>query len=115
VFKSKKSIDGIVKGKFTLGADASVAAGPVGRQAEASTDIKFQAEILSYSRSRGLFAGVSLEGSALQIDNEYNAGFYGDDNITADKIFSGETKSVPNVAIKFKQELEKHAKMVAQD
>jgi lipid-binding SYLF domain-containing protein len=112
VFKSRKSIDGIVRGKFTLGADASVAAGPVGRQVEAGTDIQFKAEILSYSRSRGLFAGVSLEGSALQIDDEYNAGFYGDDAITADKILTGKTKSIPQVAEKFIQELEKHTKTV---
>jgi lipid-binding SYLF domain-containing protein len=65
VFKSRKGVDGIVKGKFTLGADAAVAAGPVGRQAEAATDIQLKAEIYSYSRSRGLFAGISLEGAAL--------------------------------------------------
>jgi lipid-binding SYLF domain-containing protein len=108
VFRSRKSIDGIVDGTFTLGADASVAAGPVGRQAEAGTDLQFKAEILSYSRSRGVFAGVSLEGSALQIDNEYNAGFYGDDSITSDDILSGNIQSVPRVAVKFVQELVKY-------
>lgn len=60
IFKSTRSIEGIKKGKFTIGADASVAAGPVGRSASASTDVLFKAEILSYSRSRGVFAGVSL-------------------------------------------------------
>ncbi len=76
IFRTRRSVDGIMKGKFTLGADASVAAGPVGRHAEAGTDIQLKAEILSYSRSRGLFAGVSLEGSALQIDYEANGEFY---------------------------------------
>ncbi len=69
-FKSRRSIDAIYNGKFTLGLDAAVAGGPVGRKAEAGTDIMLKAEILSYSRSRGLFAGVSLEGSALQINHE---------------------------------------------
>ena len=59
VFKSRKSVDAIARGKFTLGADASVAAGPVGRHAEAGTDIQLKSEIYSYSRNRGLFAGVA--------------------------------------------------------
>lgn len=70
VFKSMKSVKAIEEGKFTLGADASVAAGPVGRHAEAGTDIKLESEIYSYSRSRGLFAGVALEGSALSLRHD---------------------------------------------
>jgi len=77
VFKTAKSVDGIVKGTFTLGADAAVAAGPVGRRGKAATDAELKAEILSYSRSRGLFAGISLEGSKLSIDHDANADFYG--------------------------------------
>lgn len=77
VFKSQKSVDGLLRGKFTLGADAAIAAGPVGRRAGAATDAELKAEIYSYSRSRGLFAGVSLEGSALQIDDAANASYYG--------------------------------------
>ncbi len=76
VFRTKKSVDGLLNGKFTLGADAAVAAGPVGRRAEASTDAKLKAEILSYSRSRGLFAGVSLGGSVLNVDPANNAAYY---------------------------------------
>jgi len=76
VFKSQKSIDAITKGKITLGADAAVAAGPVGRMVGAGTDIKLQSEIFSYSRSRGLFAGIALEGSAIQIDDNANINFY---------------------------------------
>jgi len=87
VFKSSKSIEGITKGKFTLGADASIAAGPVGRSVEAATDMQLKAEIYSYSRNRGLFAGVSLEGAAMQIDNDANAAFYGKQGIRAGDIF----------------------------
>jgi lipid-binding SYLF domain-containing protein len=89
VFKSGRSIDGIMNGKFTLGADAGVAAGPVGRRGEAATDATLKAEIYSYSRSRGLFAGVSLEGSALQIDDEANASYYGRQEITGGGILTG--------------------------
>jgi lipid-binding SYLF domain-containing protein len=77
VFKSQKSVDGLLRGKFTLGADAAVAAGPLGRRAGAATDTELKAEIYSYSRSRGLFAGVSLEGSALQVDDGANLSYYG--------------------------------------
>ncbi|MBI3024863.1 MAG: lipid-binding SYLF domain-containing protein [Candidatus Tectomicrobia bacterium] len=66
VFKSAKSVEGFASGKITLGADASVAAGPVGRHAEAATDVQLKSEVYSYSRNRGLFVGVSLEGSGLQ-------------------------------------------------
>jgi lipid-binding SYLF domain-containing protein len=66
----------LISDKFTLGGDASVMAGPVGRTAEASTDASMRAEILSYSRARGLFAGVSLEGATLRPDNDANAALY---------------------------------------
>ncbi len=68
VFRTQRGVDSIVRGKFTLGADASAAAGPVGRTATAATDGQLKAEIYSYSRTRGLFAGVALDGSALRID-----------------------------------------------
>ena len=77
VFKTKRSVEGIFKGKFTLGANASVAAGPVGRSASGATDVTLKTEIYSYSRSRGLFAGISLDGAALMIDHDANASFYG--------------------------------------
>lgn len=76
VFKSQASVQGIMRGRFTIGADASVAAGPVGRNAAAATDARLKAEILSYSRSRGLFAGVAIDGAALQIDERANAAYY---------------------------------------
>ncbi|MBJ6723230.1 lipid-binding SYLF domain-containing protein [Geomesophilobacter sediminis] len=89
VFKTKKSVDGILKGKLTLGADASVAAGPVGRSAEGATDLTLKAEIYSYSRSRGLFAGIALDGAALMIDDDANAAFYGKQGIEPKEIEAG--------------------------
>lgn len=100
VFKTHKSLDGILKGKFTLGADAAVAAGPVGRSAEAATDTKLKAEVYSYSRSRGLFAGIALDGAALDIQNKDNAKYYGDSEIKADRIGRGENASRPESAAK---------------
>jgi lipid-binding SYLF domain-containing protein len=76
VFKTQKSVQGLMNGKFTIGADAAAAAGPVGRQAAAATDAQLGAEILSYSRSRGLFAGVALDGTAIQVDGGANQMFY---------------------------------------
>ncbi|HEY1186123.1 MAG TPA: lipid-binding SYLF domain-containing protein [Gemmata sp.] len=77
VFRTRKSLDRLLegKGKLTLGADASVAAGPVGRMAAAATDAKLEAEIVSYSRSRGLFAGVSLDGAAIHANGRNNMQF----------------------------------------
>jgi hypothetical protein len=66
-----------MRGKFTIGADASAAAGPVGRNAAAATDARLKAEILSYSRSRGLFVGLSLDGSAIEVDAASQAAYYG--------------------------------------
>ena len=77
VFKTQKSVDGLLGGKFTIGADAAAAAGPVGRRAGAATDSDLKAEIYTYSRTRGLFAGVSLDGSVIDIDDEANAAYYG--------------------------------------
>ncbi len=78
IFKTKTSLDKILKckGKITLGADIAVAAGPVGRQAEAATDAQLRAEILSYSRSRGLFVGLSVEGAAMMLDASATDSYY---------------------------------------
>jgi len=76
VFRTEKSVRGLLSGKFTLGADASAAAGPVGRDVAAATDTSMRAEILSYSHSRGLFAGASLEGSALKMNNAETDAYY---------------------------------------
>jgi lipid-binding SYLF domain-containing protein len=74
---NQKGVDNLLKSKFTLGADASIAAGPIGRNAEAGTDLRMRAEILSYSRSRGIFAGISLEGASLRQDTKANEAIYG--------------------------------------
>ena len=77
VFMTKKSVEGLLRGKFTIGADAAAAAGPVGRNAAAATDFRLKAEILSYSRSRGLFAGLALDGSAIEINPIAQTTYYG--------------------------------------
>ena len=76
VFKTKRSVDTILADSLTLGVDVAAAAGPLGRRARASTDMQLKAEIYSYSRSRGFFAGLSLDGALIQIDDEANATFY---------------------------------------
>jgi lipid-binding SYLF domain-containing protein len=76
VFKTKRGLERMKHGKLTLGADVAIAAGPVGRQAEAATDGRLEAEIYSYSRSRGLFAGLSLEGGVLLLDPAATAAYY---------------------------------------
>jgi len=76
VFKTRKSIQGVLSGKLAIGADAAAAAGPIGRQGSVATDGQLQAEIYSYSRSRGLFAGVSVDGSVLSVDQAATNNYY---------------------------------------
>ena len=76
IFKNSKTLTEIGKGSFTLGGDLSVAAGPMGRSSSASTDYKLEAEVYSYSRSKGLFAGVTINGAALEVDAKANNAFY---------------------------------------
>ena len=76
VFRSRESVANLLQGKLTVGADASVAAGPVGRQVSAGTDLPMNAEIYSYSRSRGAFLGVSLDGSVIRQDQQADAEYY---------------------------------------
>src|SRR5262245_4040393 len=92
-----KGIDHLLKSKFSLGADVSVAAGPVGRNAEASTDVTLHAEILSYSRSRGIFAGLSLEGASLAQDNKGNNAVYGHRVVAREVLLESRTR-VPRAA-----------------
>ncbi len=84
-----RGANGILTGKVKLGADASAAAGPKGRDAAAATDVTMRAEILSYSRARGLFAGISLEGSTLRPDNGANKSLYGKDVPAKDIVLNG--------------------------
>jgi len=113
VFKTPRSIEGIMKGKYTLGADAGVAAGPVGRVAKAATDIELKAEIYSYSRNRGLFAGISLEGSSMQIDDKSNAAYYERGDIQPSGILSGKDLKTTAGAEKLKKTLEKYTPAAA--
>jgi len=89
-----KGVDSLLKSKVKLGADASAAAGPKGRDAEAATDVLMRTEILTYSRSRGLFAGVSLEGSTLRSDGSANRKLYGRE-LTAQQIVRQHAVGVP--------------------
>jgi lipid-binding SYLF domain-containing protein len=86
---NKRGVDRLLSNKFTLGADASVAAGPIGRTAAAQTDAMMTAEILSWSRSRGVFAGVALEGATLRGDEDANRDLYGK-KLTVRDIVTGE-------------------------
>ena len=105
VFRTRKGVESIANGKFTLGADASVAAGPVGRHTSVATDIRFQAEVVSYSRSRGLFAGVAFEGAGVTMDRKANAAFYGSPEMTPENIFVSSPNIAPDVANEFVQVL----------
>ena len=107
VFRTQRGVDSIVHGKFTLGADASAAAGPVGRSATASTDAQLKAEIYSYSRARGLFAGAALDGTAITIDNDANQATYGD-GVTTRRIFDGGVSRVPDPIVDFRDLLEEY-------
>lgn len=79
LFMNDHALQSLLSDKFKLGADASVAAGPVGRSTAASTDVKLSAEILSYSRAKGLFAGVALDGAVVQADKSGDEAMYGHD------------------------------------
>jgi lipid-binding SYLF domain-containing protein len=105
VFKTRRGVDDIADGKLTLGADASVAAGPVGRSVEGATDIRFQAEIVAYSRARGIFAGVSFAGSGVTMDRRANAAFYSSPSMTPEAIFASSPNIAPDVANRFVQVL----------
>lgn len=109
VFKSKRSIDRIANGDFTLGGDASAAAGPVGRSASAATNISFDAEVYSYSRSRGLFAGISIEGAALSMDHAANADFYGEPGISPSQILGrSDSDGLPQAGREFITTLDRY-------
>ena len=111
VLTTERSVEGITAGKFTLGADASVAAGPVGRQTSAATDVNLS-EIYSYSRASGLFAGIAIDGSAIAIDKKANAAYYATPDIkTADILAS--TAPPPPAARRFIETLDKSAAMAA--
>lgn len=105
IFKHSETLKNIGNGTFTLGGDISATAGPVGRSGSATTDYKFEAEVYSYSRSKGLFAGISLAGSAITVDAVANGEFY-DNNPSTEEILENENSDIPQV-IALKDELTK--------
>jgi len=106
VFTGERGLESIVNGKITLGADASVAAGPVGRTTALATDGQLKAEIWSWSRARGLFAGVALDGAVLSIDDAANQAVYGHGS-TPRMIFEGRTaQPASNPVVTFRDQLE---------
>jgi lipid-binding SYLF domain-containing protein len=109
VINNQRGLEQLVKNQFKIGADAGVAAGPVGREASASTDIQMRAQILSYSRSRGLFAGVTLNGSTIRQDRDANERLYGTGFRTGQIVFDGMGGS-PEAANNWKATLAKYAK-----
>lgn len=101
VFTTRAGVEGITGGKLTLGADASVAAGPVGRSASAATDQNFAAEVYSYSRSRGLFAGIALDGTSISVDRKANAAYYRKKGVLAAEIINGTVTSDDDTGKRF--------------
>ena len=104
-FMSRRGVESLLDTKFTLGAEAGVAAGPYGSSAEASTDLRLRAEIYAYAKSRGLFAGVSVEGASLSVDQKGIKSYYGE-RIWPEKIlFEHEVPSIPSGAQDFMEVL----------
>src|SRR6266851_6347046 len=101
------AIDKLLSSKFTIGADASVAAGPVGRTSSAETDVQLHAEILTYSRARGLFAGVSLQGATMRPDDDANKDMYGRPMSNKDVVLGNVT--APATAARLIAELNRHS------
>ena len=104
IFKHKETLAKMGKGSFTLGGDISATAGPVGRNSTASTDYKMEAEVYSYSRSKGLFAGISLSGAAIHVDDKADNAFYGND-VDSKTLFSNSTESSSDTVADLKAEL----------
>ena len=98
VFTTRKGIEGVTGGKFTLGADASVAVGPVGRQVSGATDVTFDAEVYSYSRAKGLFGGLALDGTVLTIDHRANTAYYDKPGVLPSDIFAPTAPAAPEGA-----------------
>jgi lipid-binding SYLF domain-containing protein len=108
VVQNRRGLDQLLRNQFKIGADASVAAGPVGRDVSASTDIQMRAQILSYSRTRGVFAGVSLEGSTIDQDRDANERFYGTAYRTTQIVIEHQG-GAPDPTAEWKARLVKHA------
>ena len=110
VFTEREGFRGLLDGKVKLGADASVAAGPVGRDASASTDVLLKSSVLAYSRSKGLFAGISLDGAVVSINDSANEKVYGKKLTAEDILYHGKAR-MNDVVSPFVQALEKYSPM----
>ena len=106
VFTDENGLRGLLKGKLKLGADASATAGPVGRKAEVGTDILLRSAVFAYSRSKGLFAGISLDGSVISIDDSADRKIYGKD-VTGEQILLGKAVRANPTVEPFLQTLQK--------
>jgi lipid-binding SYLF domain-containing protein len=109
VVNDRRGLENLVSNQFKLGADVAVAAGPVGRDAQAATDLQLRAQILSYSRSRGLFAGVTVNGSTVRQDRDANQRFYGKPLDTKAVVFGAGPGSQPEPAGAWLQVLDRYA------
>ena len=107
---NRQGLENLLGNQFKLGVDASVAAGPVGRDAESSTDMQMRATILSYSRARGLFAGVTLKGTAIRRDKDSNEDFYGQPYETGEIVLDGLAAGhVPDSVSRWRSVLNRYA------
>lgn len=109
VINNRRGLENLVSNQFKLGADAAVAAGPVGRDAQAATDLQLRAEILSYSRSRGLFAGVTVNGSTVRQDRDANERFYGK-RLDSKQILFGPAPGTPPPVPAWLEALDRYAR-----
>jgi lipid-binding SYLF domain-containing protein len=100
---TERGMKSLLESKVTLGADVSVAAGPVGRSAEAGSDIQFKSDIYAYARSKGAFAGIALDGSVLTMDDEANERFYGRQTGAGEILFERKAPKTPAAARKLMQ------------
>jgi lipid-binding SYLF domain-containing protein len=110
VIRNRRGLENLVSNQFKLGAAAAVAAGPLGREAEASTDLQLRAQILSYSRARGLFAGVTVNGSTVRQDQDANERFYGQRLETQQIVFGSATVDQPMPVDVWLQTLDRYAR-----
>src|SRR5258705_8490392 len=109
VINGQRGLENLVGNQFKIGADAAIAAGPVGRDAQAATDVQLRAQILSYSRARGLFAGVTIDGSTIRQDVDANERFYGKRLTTKQVVFEGQAGS-PAAVAPWREALARYAK-----
>ena len=107
VVMNKRGVDNLLRNEFKIGGEASATAGPVGREASASTDLQMRAEILSYSRSRGLFAGATINGASVAEDKDANAKFYGQP-YTSQEVVAGKVSSTPATVKTFADALSRY-------